>query len=759
MVSSTPPLGGRAVSVAAAVVAVITIATFLPVLQDGFVNMDDDMYVYENPLIHSLSLHGIGWFLSHRYFNAFIPLTLLSHAIDYRFWGLAPFGHHLTSLLLHGLNAALVFILCLFLVRCRPIDDQARTAWQGDRTISGRADLLLGPVIGSLLFALHPLRAESVAWVADRKDLLCALFAIPATVAYMRYAEHRGRTRWVRWYIASLAAFALSLLAKSAVLTLPLLFFAIDGMMKRGTHWKRMLAEKLPFLFLSILAGVLAVASAPSGEVNYSVVHLSLAERILLPIYSTGFYLWKMLWPVALGPVYDVPSTTLLVGLSCAVVVVTLALLLLAVRRTAVPLLAWLGYIVLLLPTLVGISSGIQPWGDRYTYLPMIPLCVVAGSGFRLLLRFSPASASELWRRRALIVGGMLLLMGFSMLSMRQARLWKDSDTLWMHAADVAPHNPSPPNGLGIACGSRRDYIRAVEYYRRAVELEPRFAEGYFNMGIAYESNREFGNAAASYANAVAVNSRYVNAYINWGSLFVNGRKVAEALALYDRALLVDPASADAHYHRGYALYLWGRYDEALLAFEETLRYNPYHAAALNNIGIILFGRGDQDGARQAWEQAVAVTPDNAEGFYNLGVLASARNDEDGAIVAFDRALKLKPDYVAAEMNLGIVYVGLGRIDEGIRHYQHALAVDSSYAPLYYNLGVAYYNRGDRQRSLSMFQKETLLDSSNAEAYFSIGTIHADIGREAEARVAFIHAARLGSAKAQSLLRQQGIRW
>jgi protein O-mannosyl-transferase len=730
----------------ALVIAMVTTVAFLPVLGNGFVNWDDDVLVTRNPFVRALTFESLGLMFSNPHFHSYTPLALVSHAVDVAIWGMSPRGHHLTSVLLHGINAALFFLLALSVLRGARTDT-------GDQRAEGRR--LIGAAVAALAFALHPMKVESVAWVSDRKDLLSGLFALVAALCYIAYLRRRGNGPAVRWYLGALVAFIFALLSKSAILMLPLALGVLDAAWRSAAEirssWKRLAADKIPFLLLSATAGFVALRSAPRDAVNYALTQFSGFERLLLPFHTMIFPLGKLVWPCSLGPVYDPPgsATLALAVLLCAGITFGVVWVF---RRAPAPLLGWLCYGLLMIPVMAGSSSGIQPWGDRYFYVPGIPLFLLAASGAVVLadrLRSSPR------RRRMESVAGAvagLLLLGAGILSFHQSGRWYDSETLWTHAATVAPNSPVPPNNLGIAYYERQEYARAIASYERAVTLEPRYAEGFYNAGIACEAEGRSPEALSRYTRAIEANPGYVPAYINKGNLLLAAGKNAEAVALYERALLIDPGSADARYHKGLALMRIGKGEEAMDAFRAATRRNPYLTSAWNNIGVLSFGRGDLAGAREAWTRVVALRPDDADAYYNLGVLSTAEGDSGGAIKAYSRALALRPAFVGAEMNLGIVYVSAGRYDDGIRRYLHALTIDSASPALYYNLGVAYYNKGDQLAALEQFKRVLVLDTSNAAAAYNLGTVYADLGRRGDARAAMARAARLGSGDARAYL-------
>jgi protein O-mannosyl-transferase len=517
-------------------VAAVAFAVFSKTLDHQFVNWDDDVYVTANPAIQPLSPERIGWIFSNFYYYAYIPVTILSHAADVAVWGLKPRGHHLTNVLLHTANAVWVFFLCLALFRKTPRPG------------------VIGAALSSALFAIHPLRAESVSWISDRKDLLCAFFFLPGVMAYIRYASRRGsREGWV-WYLASFVLFALAVLSKSVAVAFPVLLLLLDWLWLRGRPIPpvRILLEKVPFFAVSLVLAVLSLGVSPDAKRAYSIAHLTGAETFFYPFYSLTFSLYKTLLPIHLGPIYPGVSLTWMIAGLVGLVAVTGVCVLLAGRGRKGPLLAWLCYLLLLAPNVAGLSSGMQPVADRYSYLPTI--------GFFVLLGAAVAAAWENGggrRRLALAAASVTLCVISARATVGQAAQWKSSISLWEPVVSGRPPEPDYIDAyLNLSAAYAHDgrAAEAREILGRAAAIDPSNAEVAYNLGILFyvEGNKE--KALASFRRATENDPRHARAFFNLAIVSDDLGRDKEAVEAMVRAARLGSTDAqDAMRSRGLA--------------------------------------------------------------------------------------------------------------------------------------------------------------------------------------------------------------
>ena len=470
-------------------VALVTFAVFLPATQNGFVGWDDPTYIYDSPGLAKGGADFIGWAFSSIVASNWHPLTLISHRLDYLVFGLNPAGHHLTSILLHSINTFLVFrLVCLI------------SSGTGEGRAALGANALIAALVTSLLFGLHPLRVESVAWVSERKDLLCAFFFLLSIISYLKYRE---RERCV-FYIASLLAFALSLLSKPMAVSLPIVLILIDFYplnLLLGTGRGRVLFEKLPFFALSIAISITAVVTQHSTGAVAKLTDTALSERALVASSSFFFYIYKTVLPVSLAPLYPYPEPSggLLFSLA-AFVAVTLFFLVLA-KKTRLPFVLWAVFVVTLLPVSGIIQVGAQAAADRYTYLPGIaPFLGIALAVAAIYNRYPKRNVSLL-----ILIAAVAVL---SLLTLRQTALWRDTVTLWSHEIKLYPTEVSGAyynRALAYMEGNETD--KALSDLTKSIGLNPSFADSYNNRGVLFAMTKDYDRAEADFSAYIRLSS------------------------------------------------------------------------------------------------------------------------------------------------------------------------------------------------------------------------------------------------------------
>ena len=500
----------------ALIVAAVSSVVFSKTLGHGFVNWDDDVYVFANPVIHLRPLQQVWWILSHFYFYAYIPVTLLSHAVDVALWGMNPSGHHLTNVLLHSANAVWVLVLGLRLLQS-PRGPSSRSGRAPAPASDSPSPALVGMSIAAILFAIHPLRAESVSWVSDRKDLLCTFFFLPGVIAYMKYSSLRGTPPAKRWYLGSFLLFVLAVLSKSIAVTFPVLLLLLDwlrpGREGRPASHFALIREKTPFLLISLALAVLSFAMSPDGKRAYAVAHLSGLEALLFPLYSLSFSIYKTLLPTHLSPIYPRVGLEWMIAGLAFVAATTGACIFYATRGRKTVLLAWLTYLLLLVPNVAGLSSGMQPVADRYSYLPTISLFLLLGAGISFALERAGG-------RRSIAVGTSFgaLAMILAGLTATQVSHWRSSISLWGYVVAKFPPRPDYSDAyinLGVSYAQEQRPQEARKILERAVEIDPTNAEAFYNLGvISYsEGNRE--RAVELYRRATEADPHHVKSFYN----------------------------------------------------------------------------------------------------------------------------------------------------------------------------------------------------------------------------------------------------
>jgi protein O-mannosyl-transferase len=511
---------------AALSVALLVFLLYCPVLRNGFVGWDDDIYVYQNPHHHPLTLPALlGTFTSIHASGNWHPLTELSHAADCAIWGMNPRGHHLTSILLHGLNAGLVVALAFLLARARLAERHART--------------LMAAIAAGLLWGLHPLRVESAAWVSERKDVLCASFYLAGLLCYLRYAgaahDASGGSK-KRFYVGALACFLLALLSKPMAVSLPFVLLILDayplerlGRVRLG----RLLAEKLPFLAMAAASAIITLKAQQAGGAFRALHGLPNSTKLLVAARSTISYLGKTLWPTKLLPLYSYPQNVSWASWRFGAPLLVLALLVAAcmglARRNRAPMATLLCYLLALLPAIGIVQVGPQSMADRYTYLPAVALSILAGAGFGKLWEKAAARPSR-WQSAVPVLALALVVPGvLASLSLQQMAVWHDSETLWTQVIRYEPWNTEAHNNRGSFYFEQGDYARALADYNAALSFAPQVAathatkrrSAYFNdRGITYVRLGKMTEAIADASEAIRLRPNHADYYQNRSNMY-----------------------------------------------------------------------------------------------------------------------------------------------------------------------------------------------------------------------------------------------
>lgn len=505
---------------------ILTIAVYWPVTDNQFIAYDDQLYVTENHNVTSgLTWQGTYWAFTSFNVSNWHPVTWLSHQLDVTLFGLNPAGHHATSLLLHLANIFLLFFLLIRLTG---------TLWRSAAVAA--------------IFAFHPLHVESVAWVAERKDLLCSFFFLLTLHAYLRYAK---RSRWPD-ILPVIVLFASSLMAKPMSVTLPFVLLLLDWWPLRRidtVSLRTLLLEKTPLILLSAISCIVTIFAQQAGGAVITVEKLSVLERMTNALSSYLLYLWKMVWPHDLALLYPLPSTPPYILASFGAVFITVVTIIGFQLQKSRPyiLAGWLWYLGMLVPVIGLVQVGIQSHADRYAYLPMVGCSVVAVWGMH--------DISAKWRygHQALTMLAITLLIIFAFKTRQQVFVWRDSETLFRHALSVTKDNYVIHINLGIALWKRGLQDEAIAEYRKAISISPEYPDIHFFLANAF---------------------------------LVQGR-AAEAVEEYLMTLTLRPDFRYAHTNLGMALQRIGRIEEAIAEYKEGLRLEPNDYKARENLQIL----------------------------------------------------------------------------------------------------------------------------------------------------------------------------
>jgi protein O-mannosyl-transferase len=607
-----------------AALVVVALLPYLETLRSEFIRFDDGAYVAENPQVQQgLTWANVAWAFTTTSTGNWHPLTWLSHMMDCQFFGLRPGWHHLMNALLHGANTALLFVVL-----------RAMTG------MSWRSALV------AALFAIHPLHVESVAWIAERKDVLSTLFGLLALWAYARYVSAPSVMRY--GLVASF--FALSLLSKPMLVTLPFALLLLDlWPLKRFSIENRapsqspkfvsLVLEKLPLLAMSATSSVVTFKAQRVGGAVAPIDIWPLSQRLAHAVVAYVSYLSKVFWPVDLAVIYPFQDQALVARTALGILMmvgITIGVGLLIHER---PWLAvgWLWFLGTLVPVIGLVQVGAQSMADRYTYVPLIGLFIMIAWSLP-----SAVFAATNRGRTAAMAAVALILTTLTTVTFAQVHVWKNTITLFDHALKVTEGNYMAHNLLAGALRQKGDLIGARNHIEKSLQIRPSYADAHYDLGTIMLQQRDFAKALEQFN--LALQTKQQDPMI-WNGL----------------------GMAKAHL---------GRMDEAISNYRHALSLDPNYGYALANLGAVLLAQKKYDEAIEMCERALRLRPDQAETHAALAAALWNRGRVDESIWHGRKAVELNPDLLDARFNLGWALYKNGNYDEAIAHLEYVLRFD-----------------------------------------------------------------------------------
>jgi len=595
-----------------------------------FINYDDPTYITDNYYVKvGLTWQGLIWALQDIHTGYWHPVTWLSHMLDYQLFGARSGGHHWTSLLLHIVNTLLLFHVLAITT--------------GERWKSAFA---------AALFAVHPLNVESVAWISERKNVLSAFFWLATTWAYVVYVKQPSFSR----YLAVFFLFLMGLLTKPMLVTLPCVLLLMDVWPLKRYHsndgigktnlldkvaWRRLLIEKAPLFFLSVVISALTLLAVSHEQGLPSLDVIPPVNRFAHALVSYVVYLGKFVWPTNLSVFYPHPIVTpiwqaIVAGLF---LLLTSWFCLWKWQQRPFLITGWLWFLGVLFPVIGIVQAGHQAFADRYVYLPYIGLYIITAWGVPV------AFARFKYRKTLLKITAVFILLAFASCAWLQLRFWQNSIYLFERAISVTSRNWVAHNNLGEALLKEGRISDAIHHFQAVLKIRPDYKYAHNNLGLAFTSK---------------------------------GR-TSEAETFYLEALRYSPNFAEAHNNIGVALSKQGRYKEAVQSIQKALYYRPVYPEALNNLGFIMAMQNRFNDAIVLFNQALRLKPDYADALINAGSALAQLGRTDEAIKSFQQALQIVPDDAMAHNNLGIALTNKGRYPEAAAQFQEAIGINPSF--------------------------------------------------------------------------------
>ncbi len=697
--------------------AMLTLAAFWPVLHNGFVNYDDPEYVTENPHIQTgLTAANVRWAFTSQHGGNWHPLTSISHMLDVQLFGLRANRHHGINLLLHIINVVLLFLL---------LERLTGRTWPSASVAA--------------LFAVHPLHVESVAWVAERKDVLSTFFFLLTLGAYVKYvssgerggekkSEINPKTQIRKlYYCFALVLFALGLMSKPMLVTLPLLMLLLDfwplRRLQSANHGAqpakpppqnstsptlRLVLEKLPFFALAAVSSVLTVWAQKSAGTLSSLEALSLEFRVGNALVSCVRYLSKTIWPTRLAVFYPPPNAWPIEIVAGAAILLLGVTVFVVWSGKKAPELAvgWFWFLCTLVPVIGIVQVGRQAMADRYAYIPSIGLFVAVVWVVSDWMARRPATKP--W----IVAAELLALASCAGLTWRQATYWRDTASLFEHAIAVTGENAVAENNLGVSLLKADKVSEAESHFTNAVRIKGNYPEALVNVGLCRERAGSTNEALAFYERAVRVQPT-APAYYNLANVLSKEGALDKAETNYRAALQLKPEFIEALYNFGALLAGEGRADEAATKYSAALKLKPDSADMHLSFGALLAGQQKWNEAIAEFKAALQSDPSNGDAEFNLAAAYQAKGDLAEAAKYYAEASRTRPNDVQARENLGILLLDIGKPNEAVACFEEVLRLKPD-AKTHYELALAFDGSGQPEKAVSEYREAVRLGPASA---------------------------------------------
>ncbi len=647
--------------------SVLIVAVYWKIQYHEFVNYDDGRYITENKHIKGFSKENFIWAFTKSHSANWHPITWLSHTLDIRLFGLNPKGHHLTNLVFHIANS-----LLLFLVFAR----MTGAIWKS--------------CVVASFFAFHPINIESVAWAAERKNLLSTFFWFLTMWTYIHYVQKRNLARYSMVFLF----FALGLMSKAMLVTLPFILLLLDYWpLKRFeiAHLKRLflsdvenqienkkkllnlILEKIPLLFLAVGSCIVTLSAQKLAGAIVSIESVSSATRISNAMVSYLRYLEKMVWPTDFSVFYPYPIDELYIwkGLVSGFFLTGITIVILRlIKKTPYLSFGWFWYLGTLIPVIGLVQVGQQGMADRYAYIPLIGIFIIIAWGLPDLLK-------HFHFKKPLLL--FLVLIFFSVLmrlSWVQLHYWQNSEKLFNHAIEVTdkkyPSFVGIYNNLGVVLNKQLKFKEAMVHLKSAVKLQPTYSEAHNNLGNALSGLNRFREANIYYKEAIRLNPNYPEAHNNLANSLSKQLRLDEAIIYYKKAIQLKPEYYEAHFNFGVTLNKWNHSEQAIGYLEEAIRLNPNFTKARLSLGNILRQKYKFKTAIHHFQTIIKMNPNHAIAHNSLGSALAEQGNFEQAIVHFHTSITINPRYLEAHQNLGTIFLILGQPEQSIVYFKIA---------------------------------------------------------------------------------------
>ncbi len=692
------------------IIVIVTFIAFSPALKNGFTNFDDDVLFTENPIIKTLSIKDVFNIFTTFVNNEYRPLLYVTFAIEYSIVGLKPFLFHFTSLFLHLVNCILVF---LFIHRVSK-----------NLTVS---------LITSILFGIHPLQVQSVAWVAGRDDLLYTIFYFVSLLCYLKYLDSGLKSK--KYLVYTFLWFILSILSKPTAGSLVLMLLLLDYMYNRKFD-RRVFEEKIPFAILVIIAGSISFLSLYLNQtIREKAFSYTISNNFFGTLRDLLFYIQKAILPIKLSCLYP---EMVIKGLTQPIILIVTIygiskIIQISIKYTKKVVFGSIFYLVTLLPVLK--LFGTRPVSDHRVYVPLIGLFYLIStlgywSYYSITKNINGTKFSNLtiYIKYLYILVFIITTFFLSMQTWGRCKVWKDSFTLWN---DVIKKYPK----LDLAYGNRaktylkiNEYDKAINDYKQALYLRPNNYKIMSLLADLYSDIKMYDKANFYYNRSMKQQQKFPNSYIGLGNNYLSQRNFEQSIFYFNKALEFDKTQKIAYNNRGLAYYNLKKYDKALTDYNEAIKLDKLYYEAYSNRGIIELETGNYVKAVSDFDKSIKLNPDFYEAYFNRGNAYLNLGDPDKAIADYNIAVKNKPDILGAYVNRGDIYLDKNELDKAIEDFDYAITRNPGLKEAYIRRGISYVRKGEYSRAIADFETLITIDDKFREAYYNLGLLYYDKG-------------------------------
>jgi len=748
-----------------ALIIFASLTAYFPTFDNDFTNWDDNGYVLENKEVKSLSAENIKALFTRYDMGNYHPLTMLSLAVDYSLsemqapkkFGEEPtptaFVFHLTNLILHLANTALVFFVVFLLIGKYVKKYPEKLKFHSEMPV-------IVALVSAALFGLNTIHVESVAWISERKDVLYSLFYLLSLFAYIKYLDKRSNV----FFAVSLLFFVLSNLSKGQAVSLAVTLVAVDFLLGRNLKDRNLILEKIPYFVIALIFGIVAIFAQKEGEAIHEISEYPFYMRIVFASYSYIQYLYKMLIPIGLSAIYPYPHPA---DGGVPVYFYTFPLIVAAViwgfikslKNSPVVAFSILFFTIniFLLLQLLPVGSAIM--ADRYAYIPSIGFFIFLAFGAYWLLK-------KFEGMKYVIFGGLALYMFFvGYRTFAQTNIWADSVTLWEHSLKVSPRGVVGWNNLGSAYDKiaakytdkdpqmEKQYREmAVTNFTQAVTLKPDYTHAFYNRGTSLKDLKRFEEALADFNQALTLDPDFMEAYHNRGIARENSGDLQGAIDDYNEAIKRKPVQANLYANRGVAKGKMGKFDEAIADFNISIQYKEQNPEAYSNRGFAKVNLKKYKEGIADYDIALKINPNAQEPLYNRAIAYQTIGDTVAAVRDYELLMKIAPNHQDGLRNYAYLYFVRQKYDEAIKIYDKLLQISPNAIEVINTRGNAKFNKKDWQAAIADYSEVIKLKPDYATAYYNRGMSYINMKNKAQACPDFQKALALGMQNAQVAL-------